>query len=85
MRSHLRRLFLRHRGESSRLARELELSPVTISRWFRGHVESVRIEAAVLARAKELAKRDAQDEAAEERRRQESSQMLALRPNRDEV
>jgi AraC-like DNA-binding protein len=70
-RAQLRRLFRKHHGECARLARELELSPVTISRWFRGLFDSARIQAAVFNRAKELLQRDAQDEAAEERMRQE--------------
>lgn len=54
----LGRLFRRHYGESARLARELSLSRTTVSRWFRGHVVSRRIEAAVMARAAELTQRD---------------------------
>jgi hypothetical protein len=54
----LRRLFRKHRGQAARLARELERSPTTVSAWFRGHLDSARIEAAVLARAKELIEKD---------------------------
>lgn len=66
-RSQLHRLFVKHRGQSARLARELELGGVTISRWFQGHVESTRIEEAVFCRAKELLEKDAQDAAARAR------------------
>jgi hypothetical protein len=66
-RSKLRRLFLRHRGESARLARELGLTPTTISGWFQGRVDSERIEEAAFARAKELLQKDAQREAVKAR------------------
>ena len=52
--SQMGRVFRRHFGESARLARELQVSRTTISRWFRGHIVSARIEAAVTKRAKEL-------------------------------
>jgi transcriptional regulator with XRE-family HTH domain len=54
----LGRLFRRHYGESAKLARELRLSRATVSRWFRGHVSSRRIDAAVRARASELIGRE---------------------------
>jgi hypothetical protein len=66
-RAQLRRLFRKHRGESARLARMLELSPVTVSHWFSGHYDSARIQAAVFLRAKELLQKDAQEEAAKAR------------------
>jgi hypothetical protein len=69
----LRRLFRRHRGESARLARELGLSGVTITRWFQGHVESARIEVAVFSRAKELLKKEAQKREDQEQIRRDFS------------
>lgn len=67
----LRRLFRRHHGEFARLARELDLSPSTVSRWFQGHINSARIESAVFSRANVLLKKDAQRKAAEERTKRE--------------
>ncbi|MGI9073347.1 MAG: hypothetical protein ACR2JB_19025 [Bryobacteraceae bacterium] len=57
-RSQLRRLFRKHWGESARLARELKVSPVKVSRWFHGEIDSIQIEAAVFARAAQLLKQD---------------------------
>ena len=54
----LRELFLSHYGESSRLARELALSRTTVSRWFRGHVSSRRLEDAIRNRAQQLLERE---------------------------
>jgi transcriptional regulator with XRE-family HTH domain len=54
----LRRVFQRHYGESARLARQLGLSRGTVSKWFRGHVSSRRIETAVRERASELCQRE---------------------------
>jgi hypothetical protein len=70
-RSQLRRLFRQHRGESARLARELNLNQATICHWFRGRVVSARVEMAAFSRAKELLKKGAQEKAAEERIRRE--------------
>lgn len=53
-RSQISRLFRRHHGAAARLSRELGCSRTTISRWFRGHVVSARLEAAIRNRAKEL-------------------------------
>jgi transposase-like protein len=55
----LGRLFRRHYGEASRLARELGCTRQSLSRWFRGHVVSARIEMAVAERAKELLRGEA--------------------------
>jgi hypothetical protein len=76
-RSQLHRLFRRHRGEFIRLARELGLSPTTISGWFQGRVDSERIEEAVFARAKELLEKDAQDGAAKARAQRELAKAQA--------
>ena len=53
-RSQLARIFRRNYGEAARLARELEISRTTVSRWFQGHVISRRLEIAIRARAEEL-------------------------------
>jgi hypothetical protein len=76
-RPQLRKLFLRHRGESARLARDLQLSPVSIAAWFRGRSNSSRIEAAALIRAKELLQKDAQEEAAKARIQRELAKVQA--------
>jgi hypothetical protein len=81
-RSELRRLFRKHWGESARLARELKLSPVKVSRWFPGqidpgHTDSIRIEAAVFARAAQLLKQDAEAQAARSRAQKE---LASVRP-----
>lgn len=60
----LRKLFLRHYGESSRLARELGLSRTTVSRWFRGHVSSRRLETAIRSRARQLIENEGRVETA---------------------
>jgi hypothetical protein len=82
-RSQLRKLFRRHRGEFARLARDLSLTRSTVSCWFQGRGDSARIQAAAFNRAKELLKRDAQDEAAQERMRQELAKASSW--NRHEV
>jgi hypothetical protein len=53
-RPQLRRLFNNHYGEAARLARELDVSRGTISRWLLGFIESKRVETAVTRRAQEL-------------------------------
>jgi AraC-like DNA-binding protein len=57
-RSQLRKLFQKHYGESARLARDLGLSRTTVCKWFQGHVTSTRIQAAVVARARDLQARE---------------------------
>lgn len=69
-RPELRRLFLRHRGESARLARKLKLSRITISRWLYGQFDSFRIEAAAYERAKQLVKKEPPKEVIERLRRE---------------
>jgi transcriptional regulator with XRE-family HTH domain len=54
----LGKVFRRHYGEAARVARDLGLSRATISRWFRGHVSSRRIEAALQTRANELLEKE---------------------------
>jgi hypothetical protein len=56
----IRRIFRQHRGESARLARELKIRPTTMSSWFHNRFNSSRIQAAALARAKEILESDAQ-------------------------
>jgi hypothetical protein len=53
-RSQLRRLFLRHYGESAKIARDLKVNRTTISKWFQGRVDSRRIDQAIRKRATEL-------------------------------
>lgn len=52
--SQLHRVFQRHYGEATRLSAEIGIHKTTLSKWFRGHVTSAKIEAAVVSRAKEL-------------------------------
>lgn len=52
------RVFRRNFGEAAKLARELGLQRQTVSRWFRGHVVSARINAAARQRAQELLERE---------------------------
>ncbi len=47
-------MFRRNYGAASKLARELNLSRATISKWFQGLMTSRRIEDAVRQRAMEL-------------------------------
>lgn len=82
-RSELRRLFRKHWGESARLARELKLSPVKVSRWFHGQIDSrnadsIRIEAAVFARAAQLLKQDTDAETARDRAKKELASARSL-------
>ena len=60
----LGRLFRRHFGESARLARDLGVSRTTISRWFRGHVVSSRIEVAAKERGGQLLAQEKQGKSA---------------------
>jgi predicted GNAT family acetyltransferase len=53
-RTQLARVFRQNYGEAARLARDLEISRTTVTRWFQGHVISRRLEAAIRARAEEL-------------------------------
>ena len=53
-RSQLARIFRQNYGEAARLARDLEISRTTVTRWFQGHVISGRLEAAIRTRAEEL-------------------------------
>jgi uncharacterized protein YjcR len=82
-RAQVRRIFLKHRGASAELARELGLTPVTISAWLHDRFDSDRIEAAALKRAKELLEIGARQKASKERMRQELAN--AGSSNRDEV
>lgn len=50
-RSEIRRVFARNRGAASELARDLDLSPVTVSLWLRGKITSERIGTAAEERA----------------------------------
>ena len=47
----IRRVFARNRGEASRLARDLDVSHVTIHQWLGGKITSERIAAAAKERA----------------------------------
>ena len=49
--SEIRRVFARNRGAASELARDLDLSPVTVSLWLRGRMVSERIGTAAEERA----------------------------------
>lgn len=53
-RNELRITFRQNYGAAAKLARDLNVSRTTISKWFQGHVTSMRIERAVRIRAAEL-------------------------------
>jgi transcriptional regulator with XRE-family HTH domain len=53
-RHELRTTFRQNYGAAAKLARDLNVSRTTISKWFQGHVTSLRIERAVRTRAAEL-------------------------------
>ncbi len=53
-RNELRITFRQNYGAAAKLARDLNVSRTTISKWFQGHVTSLRIERAVRIRAAEL-------------------------------
>jgi hypothetical protein len=52
--SQLRKIFERNYGASAQIARDLNVHKTTISRWFRGHVQSARIDHAMRERALQL-------------------------------
>ena len=58
--NHLQKIFKRHRGASSEIARELGVDKTTISLWFRGHVQSQRIDRVIHAKAQLLDKERAE-------------------------
>lgn len=53
-RTKIRKILLRHRGSSSRVARKLNVSRVSVSDWLHGRVTSARIAAAATFEAKKL-------------------------------
>jgi DNA-binding transcriptional regulator YdaS (Cro superfamily) len=50
----LRRVFQRHHGEATKLAREINVCRTTVSQWLRGRLDSAKVEDAVRRRAAEL-------------------------------
>jgi len=52
--SEMRKIFKRHRGSITALARDLDLTKVTVSAWLRGRVASARISDAAHVRVQEL-------------------------------
>jgi transcriptional regulator with XRE-family HTH domain len=54
-RAEARKVFRRNYGAAAQVARELNVTHVTISLWLRGRFKSERVEHAVLRRASELA------------------------------
>lgn len=57
-RKQIKDIFQRHRGTAAALARELDISPVTVTLWLRGKVVSARIAEAAQIRAAELLRKD---------------------------
>lgn len=53
-RKQIKALFQRNRGTAAALARQLEISPVTVTQWLGGKVVSARIAEAAQLRAAEL-------------------------------
>lgn len=67
-------LFRLHRGEMYRMAKALGIGQNAITSWFKGQTVSARIEAAVLARAAELAARDHPDPTSQSSNNKEEGQ-----------
>ncbi len=55
----IRRIFQKHYGAQSELARELTLSPKSISGWLKGNIVSARIAEAAQRKAQELSQKEA--------------------------
>lgn len=70
----LRELYKRHVGEKYRLSKRLGVRPHAVYQWFTGKTVSARIEAAVLARAAELAARDHPDPTSQSSNNKEEGQ-----------
>ncbi len=58
-RKQIKDIFKRNHGAAAALARELEISPVTVTQWMRGKVVSARIAEAAQQRALQLLREDA--------------------------